>query len=258
MELKYKNICYAIRNEICAIITINRMHQRNAIDDDTTLEISSLLDDIEKDEKIRLVVITGKGTKAFSAGGDLKRIKEKTSKDIFRYNLQDLCYKIENFSLPVLALINGVAMGGGLEIALACDFRFAFEGTYMGLPETSIGLIPSAGGTQRLVKLVGETIAKEMIMLGKKIDAEQAHQIGLVNKVILENDVAEEIDKIIEIISLKSKSALTFAKWLINFSQKDNIITGMRYEKVCQALLLDGEDKREGIEAFFQKRNPRF
>ncbi|WP_251389668.1 enoyl-CoA hydratase/isomerase family protein [Mediterraneibacter agrestimuris] len=256
--MEFKNIKIKILCEKYGLITLTRERFYNAIDDHTTNELIEALNLFKEKKRVKVLIITGIGEKAFSSGGDLKRIRSKTCFDILQTNLQDLCYQIENYYTPVIAAINGVAMGGGLELAMACDFRIAVSSTCFALPETSLGLIPSAGGTQRLIRLIGEAKAKEVIMLGKRLTSNEAIEYGLISKIVNKEDLITECIRISDTLSQKSPMALYLSKMAINIGNKDNTYSGMQYEKMCQAVLMEYGDKQEGIEAFFSKRMPNF
>lgn len=255
--MNYQNIHYE-QIEKYVLITINRPDVRNAVNDYTASEIGSALDMAERTPGVRALVLTGAGEKAFCAGGDIHKIKEKTPMDVLGVTLQNLCVRIENCKLPVIAAINGVAIGGGLEIALACDFRIAVNTATFALPELSLGLIPSAGGTQRLTRMVGEARAKEIIMLGERITAEKAKHYGMVSHVLSRADLKKAYEEMVEQLCLRSPVALYLAKLAIGVSAAPLSQSGMNYEKMCQAVLMGHADRQEGIEAFFEKREPRF
>lgn len=220
--MEFKNIKIKILCEKYGLITLTRERFYNAIDDHTTNELIEALNLFKEKKRVKVLIITGIGEKAFSSGGDLKRIRSKTCFDILQTNLQDLCYQIENYYTPVIAAINGVAMGGGLELAMACDFRIAVSSTCFALPETSLGLIPSAGGTQRLIRLIGEAKAKEVIMLGKRLTSNEAIEYGLISKIVNKEDLITECIRISDTLSQKSPMALYLSKMAINIGNKDN------------------------------------
>ena len=183
--MEFKNTLYE-KSQGIATITINRPEVRNALNEETILEILSRLEDAKGDETIRVIVVTGAGDRAFSAGADIKMIKDMDSpkaRDVSRLG-HKLCDEIEELGKPVIAAINGYALGGWLELAMACDIRIASENARLGQPEIKLGLIPGWGGTQRLPRFVGKGVAKEMIFTGKDIDAKTAERMGLVNAVV--------------------------------------------------------------------------
>lgn len=253
----YSNIIVEVDYENCVgKIIISREEVSNSIDDSTSIEIIDAMEQI-KYKAVRSVVITGCGEKYFSAGADLKKMKTKNSLDILTSKLQDLCVYIENYPLPVIAAINGYALGGGMELALACDFRIATTNAMFGLPETSIGLIPSAGGTEKLTNMFGIIFAKRIIMLGEKFNAEKALEIGFVEKVVEHENLMVEAFIMAEKIREKSAYALMIAKMCINSYTSQSDIH-RKYEKMSQAVLINQEDIKEGVAAFFERRNPSF
>ena len=254
--MKYKNVKAEIKENSHCIITINRPEYYNAIDENTVNEIDEILSELEYNNNIRCVLVTGAGEKAFSSGGDLKKIRLKTALNVLDSKLQDLCMRIENFRVPFIAMFNGYALGGGMELAMACDFRIASKKAVFGLPELRSGLIPSAGGTQRLIRLVGVAKAKEIILLGEKINAMQARELGLVSEVVEGDQLIEAAERIINKLQGNSPMAVYLAKMSLNIGAGCNDTVGMSYEKMCQAVLMGHEDKIEGINAFFEKRAP--
>ncbi|MEM1586731.1 MAG: enoyl-CoA hydratase-related protein [Candidatus Bathyarchaeia archaeon] len=257
MELK--NTFYEKRDGI-AIITMNRPGVLNALNEEIMLEMLFEVNDANKDDNVRAIIITGAGNKAFCAGLDLKDVKDASPIRMFKIVrlLQEITLSIEEGSKPTIAAINGYALGGGFEIALACDIRIASENAVLGQPEVNLGFFPGGGGTQRLPKLVSKAVAKELIFTGRMIDARTAENMGLVNKVVpLDNlmTTAEEIAK--EIIS-KPPLALSLAKLLINSSLNLDIRTGLAYEAALITLISTTEDFKEGVTAFLEKRKPKF
>lgn len=257
MELK--NTLYEKKDGI-AIITINRPEVLNAINEETMLEVLFELNDANKDDDIRVMIITGAGNRAFCAGLDLKSIKDASPMKMFKVVrlLQELTLSIEEGSKPVIAAINGYALGGGLEIALACDIRIASENTMLGQPEVNVGFFPGGGGTQRLPRLVGKAAAKELIFTGRMIDAKTAEIMGLVNKVVPLDKLMLTAEELAREITSKPPLAIRLAKQLINSSLNLDIRTGLAYEAAFIALISTTEDFKEGVTAFLEKRKPRF
>ncbi|SHK71095.1 enoyl-CoA hydratase [Desulfatibacillum alkenivorans DSM 16219] len=244
-----------------AVITIDRPKVLNAIRYVTMLEIDKALDDIEEDESIRVLVITGAGDKAFISGGDISIMARgqgyvetltETPKG------QAVCTRIEHFPKPVIARINGFALGGGTEVALSCDIRIAAEHAILGLPEIKLGIIPGYGGTQRLPRLVGMGKAKELIMTGDHISAMEALNIGLVNHVVPKDELDVLVSKMAGKIASKSPIALHMAKASINNGVQADLRTGLDYEARCFSLCFGSEDRVEGTNAFMEKRKPKF
>lgn len=257
MELK--NILFEKSNRV-ATITINRPDKLNALNQETIREISSTLDEAEKDGNIRVVVITGAGDRAFSAGADISEMKGKTPIDLQKSCrcTQQMMNKIEDLEKPVIAAINGYALGGGLELAMACDFRIASENARVGQTEINIGLIPGWGGTQRLPRFVGSSMAKEMIFTGRMIDAKTAERLGLVNSIVQADQFKSAVTQFAEELSSKAPVAVKLAKQLINNSTETGLRIGMMHEAETFGILSSTEDVKEGIAAFLEKRKADF
>jgi len=215
MEFKY--IIYE-KSEKIATITLNRPEALNAFNKDVVEEVLKALEDARNDEDVRVVILTGAGEKAFSAGADIKTMKGFNALKARELSLigEKLCSTIENLEKPVIAAINGYALGGGLEVAMACDIRIASEKARMGQTEINIGLIPGWGGTQRLTRLIGKTKAKELIFTGKIIDAETAEKLGLVNMVASADKFTQTVRQFAAELATKAPIALKIAKALIN------------------------------------------
>jgi len=257
MELK--NILFEKKNGV-ATITINRPKALNAMNEETILEILSALDDAEKDETIKVVVITGAGDRAFSAGADISGMKGKTPLEMEKSSQlgQQVMDTVEDLEKPVIAAINGYALGGGLELAMACDLRIASENARLGQPEINIGLIPGWGGTQRLPRFVGKSLAKEMIFTGRMIDAKTAEQHGLVNKVVPGDQLKSAVEEIATELVNKPPVAIKLAKELINNSTEASLRIGLTNESEAFGLVGSTEDYKEGTTAFLEKRKPKF
>ena len=257
MELK--NVIYE-KSEGIAIITINRPDALNALNAETIDEILQCLEDIAKDDNVRAVILTGAGPKAFCAGADIKAMKGMTALDARKLSQMGykLCKAIENLEKPVIAAINGYALGGGLEVAMACDLRIASEKARMGQTEINIGLIPGWGGTQRLPRLVGKTLAKEMVFTGKMIDAQTAYQRGLVNKVVPPEQLMDAAKEMAKELASKAPVALKLSKMLINYGLETDLDTALVLEREAFGVVASTEDLQEGVSAFLEKRKPVF
>jgi len=214
----------------------------------------------EKDEKIKALILTGAGDKAFVAGADISQMQDSTSVEILP--LMELGHRtlrlIETMPKPSIAAINGFALGGGTEIALACDIRFASEKAVFGQPEILIGLIPGWGGTQRLPRLVGMGIAKEMILGGGQINAQRAYEIGLVNKVFSQDELLEETRKFARKLTKLPAFALKMAKNAMNYGFDLPLDNANKLEISCVAQCFSTQDQKEGMKAFLEKRKPNF
>jgi len=257
--MEFKNTLYEKKDGI-ATITINRPQALNALNKETIPEILSRLEDAEKDEDVKVIVITGAGEKAFCVGLDLKPMRDiNVIKAVETSRLgQKLTLAIEEIGKPVIAAINGYALGGGLELAMACDIRIASEKARLGQPEVNVGLIPGWGGTQRLPRLVGKGIAKELIFTGKMIDAKTAERIRLINMVVPPERLKSAVEELSKEIMSKSPIAIKLVKELINSSIETDQRTGLIHEAEAFGILSSTEDYREGVSAFIEKRKPEY
>lgn len=241
------------------IITLNRPKTMNAIDGELIRELIRVLDDIADDLKARAVIIAG-SEKVFAAGGDIAFMlqAQPLEGEQFVESVKKAFTKIEALSQPVIAAISGMALGGGLELALACDLRVAAEGTVFGQPEINLGIIPGAGGTQRLTRAVGPGWAKHLVMTGLTIDTETAFRIGLVTRVVAKDELMAEAKKMAGLLAAKSPVAIKAAKSCINLGLNVDLLSGLHYESKSLAFLFSTEDKNEGMTAFLEKRKPDF
>ncbi len=258
--MKFSNIVYA-KDKGIAKITINRPEVRNALNQATRIELRNAIEDIEKDNDILVAIITGAGDKSFISGADINDFKGPTPLMIEEYTStlgQGLYNRIEGLKVPVIALINGFCFGTGLEVAMSCDIRIASENAKFGQLEINIGLTAGAGGTQRLPRLVGIGRAKELLYTGKIIDAAEAERIGLVNKVVPQDKLEAEVNKLVETILSKSPLIMRLLKQAINTGMYTDLAAGLSYERAIFALCFDSEDHIEGIDAFLEKRKPKF
>lgn len=242
-----------------AYVTINREKTLNALNQDIIISLEQIIDELEKDDEIIVIVITGAGKKAFVAGADIVEIKNagKNRSEMIRRN-QKVFSKIRNSTKIIIAAINGYALGGGLELALACDIRIASENARFGLPETRLGLMPGYGGTQLLARLVGTGRAKYMIFSGESITANEAYQFGLVEMVVEEEYLMEEAKKLAKRISQNGPFALKACKKAINQGIELTIDDALMLELEEYDRVSKSEDAEEGIFAFLEKRNPSF
>lgn len=253
----YENVIFNKEGKT-ALIIINRPESLNALNAKTIKEISSVLDEIESDDEVRVIILTGSGEKSFVAGADIKEFSDfnqEKAEELARNGQNILFNKIENLSKPVIAAINGFALGGGLELAMACHIRYASENAKLGLPEVTLGLIPGYGGTQRLPKLVGKGIANEIIFSAKMIPAQKAKEIGLVNEVYPIEELLDKTKDLAKIIANNSPMAISKAIQATNLSDTDK---GFETEIKNFGELFDMEDKKEGVSAFLEKRKPNF
>jgi enoyl-CoA hydratase len=247
------------RRERVAIVTINRPEKRNALNIQTRTEGALVLDELREDESVGVVIFTGAGDKAFVAGADIAEFAGRTAltqRDVMLG--RSLFTAIDAFPKPVIAMVNGYCLGGGCELALACDLRIASETASFGQPEINLGIIPGGGGTQRLTRLIGEGKAMEMILTGDIIDAQTAFNLGLVNLVVPAADLAAKTLEIANRIAEKSPIALRMAKEAVKLASRSNLDEGLRREVDLFALCFSSEDKDEGVKAFLEKRKPAF
>lgn len=254
--MEFKNILWEKREGV-GIITINREDVRNALKTEIREDISAALQLAEKEVDVRVVIITGAGEKVFSAGGDIKQMAENTMWDILERRL-DIFAQIHNFSKPIIAAINGLALGGGCELAMACDFRVGSENARLGQTEINLGIFPGGGATQRLQRLVGVGRAKELIFTGDIINAPEAERIGLLNKVFPAKELMNRTIEIAKKICSKGPLALKLAKMSINMGTETGLHIGLGYERLARTLVHGSEDRLEGMRAFVEKRKPQF
>jgi len=257
--MEYKNIIFEVKNAI-ALITFNRPEVLNALNDELLKELSDALDKIVEDKNIRALILTGAGEKSFVAGADIKEIANFDPLDakVFAQNGHLVINKFQKLPIPVIAAVNGFALGGGCEIALACDFIYASEKAMFGLPEVNLGLIPGMGGTQRLSRLTGKNMAKELIFTGKIISAARAMEIGIVNMVFASDLLMDETVKVAEAIASKGRFSICAAKQAIDTGANVDLYSGCNIEIDAFALCLASEDSKEGTKAFIEKRKPNF
>jgi enoyl-CoA hydratase len=247
------------RRERVAIITINRPEKRNALNIKTREEGARVLEELATDEAVRVVVFTGAGDKAFIAGADIAEFAGRTAITQREVMLgRSLFTAIDGFPKPVIAMVNGYCLGGGCELALACDLRIASDRASFGQPEINLGIIPGGGGTQRLTRLVGEGKAMELILTGDIIDAQTAYNLGLVNMVVPAVELEAKTLELANRIAEKSPVALRMAKEAVKLASRSNLDEGLRREVDLFALCFSSEDKDEGVSAFLEKRKPDF
>lgn len=258
MSKTYETLIFERRDRV-GIITINRPDKRNALNIKTREEGAALLDELRTDTSVNVVVITGAGDKAFIAGADIGEFAGRTAmmqRDVM--TARSLFNAIDTFPKPVIAMVNGYCLGGGCELALACDIRTASDKASFGQPEINLGIIPGGGGTQRLTRVVGEGKAMEMILTGEIIDAQTAFQIGLVNHVFPADQLEAKTLEIANRIAEKSPVALALAKEAVKIASRSTLDEGLRREVDLFALCFSTEDKDEGVRAFLEKRKPEF
>jgi len=246
------------KNEGIATITLNRPDALNAWSTELAQEFLGAMEDARNDESVKVVIITGAGEKAFSAGADIKAMKGMTA--LKARELSNMGYKIcnaiETIEKPVIAAINGYALGGGMEVSMACDFRVASDKARMGQTEINIGLIPGWGGTQRLTRLVGKARAKELVYTGKIVDASTALQWGLVNMVVAATELMIAVRQFAQELAGKAPVAVKVAKALIDKGAEMNLESALALEREGFGVVASSEDLQEGVSAFTEKRKP--
>jgi enoyl-CoA hydratase len=248
------------RDDTIGILRFNRPNALNALNKIVFLELNSLLDEIEKEVIPKVVILTGAGEKAFVAGTDIVEMENLSSFEAraFATVARTAIDKVANLNRPVIAAINGFALGGGCELAMACDIRIASEKAKLGQPEINLGILPGSGGTQRLARLVGPSIAKRLIFTGEIIDAQTALSLGLIDRVVPHDQLMNEVKKIAFTIASKSKIALALSKSAINRGLEMDLQTALNYEIECFAQCFASEDQKEGMRAFLEKRKAKF
>jgi enoyl-CoA hydratase len=254
----YETITVEKRGAV-AVLTINRPDKLNALNMQVHSEGVAALDELKRDDEVRVLVITGSGEKSFIAGADISEFTKQTpvtQRDLF--NEKTLFNSIDTFPKPVIAMVNGFCLGGGNELALACDLRICSENAKFSQPEINLGIIPGGGGTQRLTHLIGEGRAMEMILTGDMIDAQAALSFGLVNHVYPAAELEAKTMELAERIAEKAPIALQLIKEAVKFASRSNLDEGLRREVDLFAICFSTEDKQEGVSAFLEKRKPVF
>lgn len=254
----YNNILLSYEDRIAYVI-INRPEARNALNTETIIEIRRALEEIRENQDAGCIVITGSGEKSFISGADIVQLKQRKMIDALEANeLYDLLDYIENLEKPSIAMINGFALGGGCELALACDIRVTANHVKMGLPELGLAIMPGAGGTQRLSRIVGKGIAMDMILTGKMISGEDAVRIGLASASVPIENLKEKTKEVADSILSKGPLAVRMAKLSVHMGYETDMKTGLMIERLAKAILYESADKQEGIDAFLEKRRPNF
>lgn len=257
--MEYKNILFDVEDGV-ATITFNRPKALNAMNAETVAEIFDAATRCKDDDSIKAIILTGSGDKAFVAGADISQMQDMRPSEALAFMEagHETWRLLETMPKPVVAAINGFALGGGTEISLACDMRFASENARFGQPEIMIGLIPGWGGTQRLTRLIGMGRAKELVMAGVQIDAQRAYDIGLVNRVYPADQLMDETKKFAKKLAGMPGFAIKMAKHSINFGYDLSLDSANRLEAECCAQCFSTDDQKEGMKAFIEKRKPNF
>lgn len=257
--MSYQTLLFESKSGI-AYVTINRPDKLNALNAQAKQELLQVVEQIKHDQDIHAVILTGVGEKSFVAGtdiGELTELNADTGK-LFAMGGQEVFDRIENLGKPVIAAVNGYALGGGCELALACHIRIASENAKFGQPEVNLGIIPGYGGTQRLARLIGKGRAMEMILTGDQIDAQEALRVGLVNKVVPLSELMKTAEAIAQKIVSKGQVAVRLALKAVNMTDETNLTDGLALEASLFGVCCGSEDFKEGTKAFLEKRKPVF
>ncbi|MEA0562048.1 enoyl-CoA hydratase [Lysinibacillus irui] len=251
---------FELLEESVGLITLSRPEAANAMSVQLLRELSDTLDQMNGDPAVRVVLLTGEGEKAFCAGADLKERKGMSDRQVKQIVqlIGSTVAKVETLAQPVIAVLNGVAFGGGLELALACDLRIAATHVQLGLTETSLGIIPGAGGTQRLPRLIGLGKAKELIYTARRLNAEEAKNYGIVEHVYEGHEVMEKAQQLALEMAKNAPLSLVQAKVAINQGVEVDLATGLKIESLAYSALIPTEDRLEGLLAFQEKRTPQY
>ena len=257
--MDYKNLLLEFKQNV-AVVTINRPDKLNALNGQTVAELSSVFDELKINNDVSVVILTGSGEKAFVAGADISELNklDTISAKEFSENGQEVFDKIQNFDKPVIAAVNGFALGGGCELALACHIRLASDNAKFGQPEVNLGIIPGYGGTQRLARIINTGRAAEYILTGDMIDADEAYRTGLVNHVYPQNELLEKALAMAGKIAAKGQQAIRLALKAVNAVNQMSLRDGQKLEASLFALCCGTEDFKEGTSAFLEKRKPVF
>ncbi len=257
--MEFKNILLSFEGEI-GILMVNRPKALNALNMETLKEIQAGIQEVRNHSEVKVLIVTGSGEKAFVAGADISEMKGMNSIEALNFSkLGHLTLKmIEDLDRPVLAAVNGFALGGGTELALACDFIYASENAKFGLPEVTLGIFPGFGGTQRLPRLIGKAKAKELIMTGKMVGSQEALALGIVNRVFPQAALLEETKKAASQIAANGAVAVRLAKMVINAGFNMELTEACSLESYAFSLGFATEDQKEGMTAFLEKRKPNY
>jgi enoyl-CoA hydratase len=243
-----------------AIVKINRPDKLNALNRETLIELKAAFEKLNEDQNIVSIILTGAGEKAFVAGADISELNKLSmleGKKFAEFG-QDVFNFIENMEKPVIAAINGFALGGGCELALACHFRYASENAKFGQPEVNLGIIPGYGGTQRLSRIIGKGRAMEMILTGNLINSEEALSIGLINRIFKKEELIPKTIETLKVVNSKGQQAVRLAVKAINASSQMDLSQGLNYEALLFGICCGTNDFKEGTLAFLEKRSPNF
>jgi enoyl-CoA hydratase len=250
----YKTLLYEVDNDGIAVCTFNRPKVRNALNLDMVEDIRRVLHAAADDSDVRVLIFSGAGGKAFVSGADIAELLERRSMDAFRRINNGLFREIEQFPMPTIAAMQGFALGGGCELAMACDLRVAGQGARLGQPEVKLGIIPGAGGTYRLTRLVGPGMARELVYTGRLLDADEALRIGLVNRVVPDEDVLDVAKELAVEIARNSALAVRLAKQVFLAGGEMSTDVAMALEATSQAVLFEDKEKQRRMKKFLKRR----
>jgi enoyl-CoA hydratase len=254
--MAYETIILEKKGKV-GLVTLNRPDALNALNSEVIGELGEALDELEADPKIGCIVITG-SERAFAAGADIKEMQSKTFVEVYVEDFLSAWGRVERCRTPVIAAVAGYALGGGCELAMMCDFILAADTAVFGQPEINLGVMPGAGGTQRLTRFVGKSKAMEMCLTGRRMDAEEAERSGLVSRVVPANELLDEAIRVADAIASNSAPAVMMTKESINRAYETTLAEGVRFERRAFFALFATEDQKEGMQAFIDKREPNF
>ena len=257
--MQYQNVILEIKDKI-GVLTINRPKKMNALNGETIEEINGAVEEIKRDGDVRVLIITGSGNKAFIAGADISEFVDIGLKEGFDFSRKGhrVFGKLESLGIPSIAAVNGLALGGGCELAMACTFRIVSDSAKFGLPELGLGVIPGFGGTQRLTRIVGKSRALWLMLTGEMMGAEEAVQLGLANMAVKSEELMDMAFKIAKVICKKGPLAVKYALVAANYGAETDLETGLVLESAMTNLVLATADKAEGVASFLEKRKPEF
>ncbi len=242
-----------------AVVTLNRPEALNALNSALFADLAAFLDAVEHDDSVRCLILTGSGDKAFAAGADIKEMSDQSYADMYKANFFSLGHdRITRFSKPIIAAVNGFALGGGCELAMLCDFIVASEKAKFGQPEINLGVAPGIGGSQRLTRLVGKSKAMDMVLTARMMDAAEAERAGLASRVVPHETLLDETRKIAAKIASQSPLAVMANKEMVNAALETTLTQGVQFERRLFHSLFAFEDQKEGMAAFVEKRKPNF
>lgn len=257
--MSYENILFEVQDGV-GVLTFNRPKSLNALNPKTLEEVADVIENAKKDRNVRVLLLTGAGEKAFVAGADITEFQKMNPLEalLFAERGQEIFFQLEQLAIPVIAVVNGFALGGGCEMAMSCDFIYASENAKFGQPEINLGIIPGFGGTQRLSRLVGRAKAKELCMTGEMIDAKQAKELGLVAKVFPADQLLAESMKVAKALAVRGQVALRAIKQVVDRGYDVDLKSGCALEAQAFSVCFTSQDAREGVAAFLEKRKPNF